>query len=233
MIGGGLALIAVGLAVLVAVARDTPIAGFAPADVASGLALAACVLAVTARTAERARPSWSATVTAVTLWLVSMGFLGMFFSHRDMLEDAARSLADLSSLGQPEAEIGQGGEVTLTRRAGGSFLVPARINDKPARFVFDTGASTVVLTHDTALQLGLKPDALTFRIPVGTANGLAMAAPVTLATMSVGTITLKQVRALVVRSGLLSENLLGQTFLERLTSYEVRGNRLVFRAGHG
>jgi aspartyl protease family protein len=34
----------------------------------------------------------------------------------------------------------------------------------------------------------------------------------------------------VVRSGMLDGNLLGQTFLERLESYEVRGKRLVLRA---
>jgi aspartyl protease family protein len=38
------------------------------------------------------------------------------------------------------------------------------------------------------------------------------------------------VPALVARPGMLGENLLGMTFLERLASYEVRGNRLVLRA---
>jgi aspartyl protease family protein len=34
----------------------------------------------------------------------------------------------------------------------------------------------------------------------------------------------------VARPGMLEGNLLGQTFLERLESYEVRGKRLVLRA---
>jgi aspartyl protease family protein len=46
----------------------------------------------------------------------------------------------------------------------------------------------------------------------------------------VGSITEKNVRALIARSGVLHANLLGMTFLERLGSYEVRGNRLILRA---
>jgi aspartyl protease family protein len=64
---------------------------------------------------------------------------------------------------------------------------------------------------------------------VFTANGRNLAAPVTLDRLSVGPITERRVRALVARPGVLRENLLGMTFLERLPSYEVRGNRLILR----
>jgi aspartyl protease family protein len=67
-------------------------------------------------------------------------------------------------------------------------------------------------------------------VPVSTANGRALAAPVTLDRLSVGPIAMRRVPALVAREGLLDGNLLGQTFLEKLESYEVRGNRLVLRA---
>jgi aspartyl protease family protein len=52
---------------------------------------------------------------------------------------------------------------------------------------------------------------------------------VTLDMLRVGSIAERRVRALVARPGALRENLLGMTFLERLTSYEVRGNRLILR----
>jgi aspartyl protease family protein len=233
MLGGGLFLVVVGMAALVAFFGRGAIAGIASAEVASFLAFAAVALLITGRTAERARASWGATVTALTLWLVSMGCLGALYTHRAVLGTMTGSFAESIGALEPEAELGTGGEVSVTRRGRGSFVVPARINDRPARFVFDTGASTVVLTHDTAETLGLKPEAMTFRVPVGTANGMALAAPVTLDSLAIGTITLRRVQALIVRSGMLQENLLGQTFLERLSSYEVRGNRLVFRAGRG
>jgi aspartyl protease family protein len=56
-----------------------------------------------------------------------------------------------------------------------------------------------------------------------------MAAPITLDRLAVGPIAAERVRALVTRPGLLRENLLGMTFLERLASYEVRNNRLILR----
>jgi aspartyl protease family protein len=76
----------------------------------------------------------------------------------------------------------------------------------------------VVLTAESAQALGFDPASLTFVVPVSTANGMTMAAPVTLETLMVGSITERRVRALVARPGVLRENLL-----------EVRGNRLILR----
>jgi aspartyl protease family protein len=230
MLGGGLFLVVVGAAVLVALFGRGDLAGIAAGEVASFLAFTAAALLITGRTAERARESWGATVTALTLWICAMACLGALYSHRAILGDVTGAFVDSFGALEPEADSSGTGEVSITRRGRGSFIVPARINERAARFVFDTGASTVVLTHATAEALGLKPAGLTFRVPVGTANGMALAAPVTLDSLTVGSITLRRVQALVVRDGLLSENLLGQTFLERLSSYEVRGNRLILRA---
>ncbi|HEY0353971.1 MAG TPA: TIGR02281 family clan AA aspartic protease [Enterovirga sp.] len=226
----GLGVILGGLALLSAAFGQGEIAGFPVNDVTAVLAFAAVVLLVTGRTAETARHGAGATLAAIALWSISIAGLAALYGNRDALSDAARSLADGSGLLEPEAVVGQGGEVTITRRGGGSFIVPGRINDREARFVFDTGASTMVLTHGAALAAGLKPDKLNYRVPVGTANGNALAAPVTLDRVSIGSITLHRVPALVARPGMLGENLLGMTFLERLASYEVRGNRLVLRA---
>ena len=41
------------------------------------------------------------------------------------------------------------------------------------------------------------------------------------------TITERNVNAMVARPGALSGNLLGQTFLDRLARYEVRGDKLI------
>jgi aspartyl protease family protein len=228
--GAGLGAILGGLALLTAASGRPDVAGFAANDVTALLAFAAVALLVTGRTAESARRGFGATLAALALWGMSIAALAALYTNRDLLSDAARSLADGTGLVQPETEVGQGGEVSILRRGGGSFIVPGRINDREARFIFDTGASTVVLTHRTAEAIGLKPETLSYRVPVGTANGIALAAPVTLDRVSVGPITLNRVPALVARPGMLGENLLGMTFLERLASYEVRGNRLVLRA---
>jgi aspartyl protease family protein len=123
--------------------------------------------------------------------------------------------------------------VVTARKTDGSFVVSGRVNGHEARFIFDTGASTVVLRAENAAALGFKPDSLNYSIPVSTANGTALAAPVIIESLSVGPITEKNVRALIAKSGVLHANLLGMTFLERLASYEVRGNRLILRSKDG
>jgi aspartyl protease family protein len=139
---------------------------------------------------------------------------------------ASRLIGDIAP-GEPV--VGGGGEVSIVRRMNGTFVIAGRANERDLRFIFDTGASTVVLTAESAKAIGFDPAALSYVVPVATANGRTLAAPVTLEALTVGSITERRVRALVARPGVLGENLLGMTFLERLASYEVRGNRLILR----
>ncbi len=121
------------------------------------------------------------------------------------------------------------GEVSVRRSFNGSFVLRAEANGVPMDFIFDTGANIVVLDADAAERLGYGPDALSYTVSVSTANGRTMAAPITLETLTVGDIVERRVRALVARPGALPENLLGMTFLDRLSSYEVRRDELVLR----
>ena len=49
--------------------------------------------------------------------------------------------------------------------------------------------------------------------------------------VSIGTITERSVAALVAQGGALRSNLLGMSFLNRLQSWEVRGDKLLLRGG--
>ncbi|MBO6686421.1 MAG: TIGR02281 family clan AA aspartic protease, partial [Parvibaculum sp.] len=62
-----------------------------------------------------------------------------------------------------------------------------------------------------------------------TANGIIHAARVKLDKVTVGGITLRDVDASVSRGSGLGTSLLGMSFLGRLDSVEVRGERLVLR----
>ena len=134
-----------------------------------------------------------------------------------------------------ENVVGYVQKAVRTGRVGddGTFVLPATVNGQIHSFLFDTGASSVVLTIETARQLGIRVEDLQFRVPVQTANGRTMAAPTLVASLTIGPITLSRIPALVAGPGLLHQNLLGQTALDQLESYEVRGNRLVLRAGKG
>ncbi|MFO1118634.1 MAG: aspartyl protease family protein [Rhodospirillales bacterium] len=50
------------------------------------------------------------------------------------------------------------GELTLKADARGHFLVTAKVNGQPVRFLIDSGASHVVLSAGDAKRLGLVPE---------------------------------------------------------------------------
>ena len=95
--------------------------------------------------------------------------------------------------------------------------------------VLDTGASSVVLTHDAAVAAGLPVEMIHYTVSVDTANGRAQAAPVTLDRIAVGSIVERQVPALIAPPGQLRTSLLGMSFLSRLQGWEVRGDKVTLR----
>ena len=119
--------------------------------------------------------------------------------------------------------------VQIPRGQGGEFSLKAKINGVSAPMVIDTGASSVVLTQEAARAAGLPIEVLDYSVNVDTANGRTRAAPVTLARLAVGNLIEHDVPALVVRQGQLRNNLLGMSFLNRLESWEVRGDKLRMR----
>ena len=214
----------------IAVLGQGPVLGVEPREVATVLAFLAASLMLTGWAVERSRGGWRDVLGSVLIWAVLATGLGATYVNRGLILETARGLGDEFGVGSPQASVGQGGEVTVIRRVDGAFAVPARLNEHDTTFLFDTGASTVVLSAETARLLFMKPETLRFRVPVTTANGRNLAAPVTIDRFAVGSIVLRRVPALVARDGMLEGNLLGQTFLDKLESYEVRGNRLVLRA---
>lgn len=227
MAGTGLAIVLLGMALLVFLHGQGEVAGLPADQFASLVAFGALVLMISSWVVQEFRGHWMRGVQAILFWTaLTVGLVGLYSYRGELHEVASRLIADIAP-GEPVT--GPGGEVSIVRRMNGTFVVTGEANDRDLRFIFDTGASTVVLTADSAQALGFTSATLNYVVPVSTANGRAMAAPVTLETLRVGSIAERRVRALVARPGALRENLLGMTFLERLASYEVRGNRLILR----
>lgn len=166
-------------------------------------------------------------LTHVLLWALIFLAAISLYSFRDELGPLWRRVyADLI----PGAAIATGPrEVMISSYGRRGFEVSARVNDRPVRFRFDTGATMVTLNPETARAAGVDVTRLAYDVTVSTAAGLAKAAPVTLDSVAIGGIVERQVPALVSRPGDLSENLLGMSFLSRLSSYEIAGERLTLR----
>lgn len=225
----GLAILGIGLVVLIANHDGSPVLGLDSDQFAGLVSLSALLLLLTTGRWRHALAMPGGTVRAALIWL-GLGVLAVAgYAYRD---DAQRIGAGLIGALRPgTAVVGPGGEVTITRRSDGDFSVIAEVNGRAEqRFAFDTGASSVVLTAENAAALGIRPAEGDYTLRVSTANGIALTAPIRLDSIRVGPIIERNVDAVVSRPGALSGNLLGQSFLTRLPSYEVRGDRLILRS---
>lgn len=116
--------------------------------------------------------------------------------------------------------------VEIPRSQGGEYALRAKINGVSAPMVIDTGATSVVLTWETAKAIGLPIEMLEYNVDLETAGGHTKAARLTLQRLAVGKLVEKSVPALVVPRGQMKTNLLGMSFLDRLESWGVRAEKL-------
>lgn len=119
--------------------------------------------------------------------------------------------------------------VQISRGQGGEFALQAKINGVAAPMVIDTGATSVVLTYETAKAAGLPLELLEYDVDLETASGHTKAARLTLDRLAIGKLVERSVPALVVPHGQMKTNLLGMSFLDRLESWEVRADSLMLR----
>ncbi|MDJ1159792.1 TIGR02281 family clan AA aspartic protease [Chelatococcus sp. SYSU_G07232] len=222
-----LAIVLGAVALLLVFHGEETIGGFRPDQIASLAWVSAVGILVLGWVVRHFRGRWTQALEALAFWLALIVALVALYSYRFDLARLANRL--LGEVAPGYVVVADGGEVSVARHAGGSFILSAEVNGRPAQFVFDTGASTVVLTSETAGVAGFDARTLDYSHPMTTANGRTVAAAVVLDRLAVGPIIERRVPALVARPGALSENLLGMSFLERLASYEVRNGHLILR----
>ena len=219
--------VALSLAVLIATSGDRDaIAGLLRHDMGSLLLKISVVVFAGGLVLVLFRERLSQALEAMVFWAVLGLLLVVGYSYRFELRDAGdRVMAELV----PGYVAGRGRDAEVVRGHGGDFAVSAQINGSRVPMVLDTGASSVVLTQEAAKAAGLPIEVLDYSVNVDTANGRTRAAPVTLDRLTVGGLTERSVPALVVQRGQLNKSLLGMSFLNRLASWEVRGDRLRMR----
>lgn len=137
--------------------------------------------------------------------------------------DEADSAADSSS----DAASNSGSTVRLRADRLGHFVTSAEVNGSAIDVLVDTGASIVALTYEDAERAGIYVQPQDFTQRVNTANGQAKIAPVTVDQISIGGITVRNVKAAVSERGKLNQTLLGMTFLGRLARAEMRRGELL------
>jgi aspartyl protease family protein len=147
-----------------------------------------------------------------------------------------RSVADNTAVFEIDGKLwnlkaGQGtfSQTTLRGDAQGQFLLNAQVNGALLPALIDTGATSVAMNSDDALQLGI--DYLRGqRIVARTASGPATAYLVMLASVQVGDIVLANVQGVVIDVGRreLPLVLIGMSFL-RNVDMQRSGNTMVLQ----
>ncbi|VUD59387.1 hypothetical protein TDB9533_02664 [Thalassocella blandensis] len=119
-------------------------------------------------------------------------------------------------------------EVRVPRGRGNHYIASGKINGYSTNFIVDTGATTV--TMNAAMAQQLRVDYSDGRpVSVGTANGTARGYRVTLRSVSVGTVKVNNVEAIVLTGDSPPEVLLGNSYLSRV-EMKVENELLVLKA---
>ncbi|WP_018632382.1 retropepsin-like aspartic protease family protein [Neomegalonema perideroedes] len=140
---------------------------------------------------------------------------------------AARDAAEFARISGMEDPGSGARQVTLIKERDGHFHVEARVNGMPLRMMVDTGATSVAIPYEDAEALGISTSRLAYVIDIRTANGVTKAAPVVLESLTLGPISMRDLRATVAQPGALETPLLGQSVLNRLQGYHVQGDRMI------
>ena len=170
--------------------------------------------------------AWAAR--QLVLWLVGGLFLYALVANRDLLltpRDATPTSAAKPAPAKAASPVSVvrpqlGNSLTLRAGSDGHVYTEVSVNGAPIRMIVDTGATDVVLTVADAAKAGFGAGQLSFTGRSATANGVTRVAPITLRDVRLGQLEIGDVRAAVVEH--LDISLLGQTFLRRLESYEMR-----------
>jgi aspartyl protease family protein len=140
-------------------------------------------------------------------------------------EPGDKPAADSDEAAAPRASGGR----TVELKAGpqGHFYSNIRVNGRTVEAMVDTGASIVALTFEDAASAGIHIRDPEFTHRVSTANGVARVAMITLDSVAIDDITVRNVRAAVAERGKLTKTLLGMSFLGQLSRTEMSRGMLV------
>jgi len=157
------------------------------------------------------------------VWIIIGTVVLAGYSYRHEFSDLGNRM--LGELLPHHGQTGEGGSVTLRLGNRGHFIAESQVNGVDIRFLVDTGASDVTLSPADAQRLGFDLDNLNFNRVYQTANGTVMGAPIRLDEVRLGSIIVRDVRA-SVNGADMRNSLLGMSFLNRLSRYEVSRDQL-------
>lgn len=141
--------------------------------------------------------------------------------------DDQTETTDSNSAEEPPVPNRSYGSIQLDREADGHFYADVEINGQPVHFVVDTGASAIALTQDDARRAGIFFAPGEFTTIGRGASGDVRGATVAIDRARLGHKTVEGLGGVVLDGG--GQSLLGQNFLSRFDSVEIRGDTMTLR----
>ena len=117
--------------------------------------------------------------------------------------------------------------VQLQRSGNGHFYADVEINGTHVHMLIDTGATGIALSREDARKAGIATSIGMNDVVGQGADGNVHGEFVTIDRLSLGSETAEQMPALVLNSG--DQSLLGQSFLQKFASVEIRGDTMTLR----
>jgi aspartyl protease family protein len=171
--------------------------------------------------------SYSNFFGKIILWLAIFMALITLYAFRFELTDVKHRL--LSAIMPSYNWQTKENETILSRHRDGHFYLTAIANDKvPVKFLIDTGASAISLTHQDAINLGLDLKKLKYTQKSSTANGISYSAPIKIASLKVGNKVFYNVSASVNQSG-LDISLLGMSVIGSFGHFKITKDLLILK----
>ncbi len=171
-------------------------------------------------------------MAAVAFLSVATGRIGAPDSSSNFERSARQyggtTIGSDSDSGSSNVEINSGsGEMVLDRGSDGHFYADVEINGTPVHMLVDTGASGVALSRDAARSAGIATSIGMNEVIGEGAGGAVHGEQVRIDRMRLGSVSMEQVSAVVLDGGEMS--LLGQDFLKRFQSVEIKDDRMILR----
>jgi aspartyl protease family protein len=168
-----------------------------------------------------------ATVSRLVLLLVGGGLLVAVFSPPPPASAPIAPVVAPKAAPDVPAPM-NGGDFTLARAADGHFYTEGQVNGTLVRFLVDTGASSVALSKADAARIGLQFSDADFTLSGQGAGGALALKPIMIDRIIIGTTDAANVEGVIVNSD-MNVSLLGQSWLKRVGTVEIKGDRMVLR----
>ena len=159
----------------------------------------------------------------IAVWFAIAAVLSLGFAYREELAGVPEHLRLAFSTANPV--VTGNGELVIPEDEQGGFQVVGKVNGQRVRFLIDTGASDTVLSPADARRLGIDTGGLRYMEEAETANGKGYGAPYVAKSIEVGPIRFDDFKVSVNQAP-MAGSLLGLSFLNRLSSFEIRGRKL-------